>query len=93
MQRILLDRDIKPLSEFRANASTLLSQVQKTRRPLVITQHGKSVAVLMDVREYETLLEKVEVLQDIHLAESQLEEGQGVSHESAKKEVLKRIRG
>ena len=91
MQRILLDQDIKPLSEFRANASTLMLQVQKTKRPLVITQHGKSVAVLVDVREYEALLEKVEILQDIHLAESQLEEGRGVSHESAKKEVLKRI--
>ncbi len=91
MPRILLDQDIKPLSEFRANASSLLQQVQQTKRPLVITQHGKSAAVLMDVREYEALLEKVEILKDIHLAESQIKEGKGVSHEEAKNEILKRI--
>lgn len=80
MQRILLDQDIKPLSEFRANAAAFIKHVQTTKRPLVITTHGKSAAVLLDVVEYETLVEKSEVLQDIHTAERQLEEGKGLGH-------------
>jgi prevent-host-death family protein len=35
------------------------------KRPLVITQHGKDVAVLLDVHEYEALQEKIEILTDI----------------------------
>ena len=72
MKRISLDKDIKPLSEFRANASALIQQVKKTKRPLVITHHGRSVAVVIDVKEYEELLDKLEVLQDICLTESRL---------------------
>jgi antitoxin YefM len=92
MQRLLLDQDIKPLSEFRANAAAFIKQVQITKRPLVITTHGKSAAVLLDVAEYEALIEKSEVMQDIHTAERQLEEGKGLGHEEAKSRVLERLR-
>jgi prevent-host-death family protein len=88
MQRILLDQDIKPLSEFRANAAAFIKQVQATKRPMVITSHGKSAAVLLDVSEYEDLLERNEVLQDIHMAEQQLQEGKGISHKEAKNRIL-----
>ncbi|MGD0281279.1 MAG: type II toxin-antitoxin system Phd/YefM family antitoxin [Dissulfurispiraceae bacterium] len=92
MQRVLLDQDIKPLSEFRANAAAFIKQVQATKRPLVITTHGKSAAVLLDVVEYEALIEKSEVLQDIHAAEQQLKEGKGLGHKEAKSQVLERLR-
>lgn len=88
MLRILLDQDIKPLSEFRANAAAFIKQVQATKRPMVITSHGKSAAVLLDVAEYEDLLERNEVLQDIHMAEQQLQEGKGISHKEAKNRIL-----
>jgi antitoxin YefM len=72
MERIELDKDVKPISEFRANATSLIDQVNKTKRPLVITQHGKSSAVLLDVREYEALLDKVELLSDLAEAEEDI---------------------
>jgi prevent-host-death family protein len=65
MVRIKLDKDIMPISEFRANATSLIEQVNRTKRPLVITQHGKSSAILLDVSEYENLIETVELLKDI----------------------------
>ncbi len=92
MRRVLLDQDIKPLSEFRANAAAFIKQVQITKRPLVITTHGKSAAVLLDVAEYEALMEKSEIIQDIHTAERQLEEEKGLGHEEAKSRVLERLR-
>ncbi len=88
MMRLNLDEDIKPLSEFRANVTTCIRQTRKTRRPLVITHHGKSAAVLLGVSEYEELMQKMEVLEDIRLAESQLGQSKGVGHESALKSVL-----
>ncbi len=91
MQRIQLDKDIKPLSEFRSNIKSYLDHIQKTKRPLLITQNGKSSAVLMDVSEYEALLDKLELLKDIQLAKSQIEEGQGISDSVAKATILDRI--
>jgi prevent-host-death family protein len=45
--------------------ASFLKQVQETKRPLVITQHGKGAAVLLDVGEFEAMQEKLELLQDI----------------------------
>ena len=91
MRRAVLDQDVKPISEFLANAAALVQQVQRTRRPLVITQQGRSAAVLLDVSEYEKLLAKLELLQEIHTGEDQIDGGQGITHSAARKKALKRI--
>lgn len=88
MRRFIIDKDIQPLSTFRAKTSAMMRQVYNTKRPLILTQRGKSSAVVLDVGEYEKLLEKLEILQDIHLAEEQLKEGKGTSHEQALAQVL-----
>jgi antitoxin YefM len=92
MQRILLDEDVKPLSEFRANVASFIDKIRRTKRPLVITQRGKSAAIMMDVTEYEALLEKLELLSDIQVAESQVKQGTGLSHDDAKNKVLGNLR-
>jgi prevent-host-death family protein len=91
MQRLKIDQDIRPMSEFRTGIASFLKQIHDTKRPLVITQHGKGVAVLLDVGEYEAMQEKIELLQDIHTSISQLEDGIGIDHDAAKADVLKRI--
>ncbi|CAG20102.1 type II toxin-antitoxin system Phd/YefM family antitoxin [Photobacterium profundum] len=92
MRRIHLDQDIQPLSEFRAGVASFIRQINETRRPLVITQRGKGVAVVLDVAEYEAMQEKIELLEEIQSAESQLASGLGVSNEDARSQVLGRIK-
>ena len=65
MQRLILDQDIKPMSEFRAHTAACIQQVQTSKRPVVITQHGKSAAVLIDVSEFEAMSRRLELLEDI----------------------------
>ena len=91
MQRIRIDQDIRSMSEFRTGIASFLKQVHDTKRPLVITQHGKGAAVLLDVGEYETMQEKLELLKDIQISVSQLENGEGILHEEAKETILKRV--
>lgn len=90
MQRIQLDKDIKPLSEFRSKVANYLEQVRNTKRPLLITQNGKSSAVLMDVSEYESIMEKIELLQDIQVAKTQIDSGNGISSSKVKTTILDR---
>lgn len=80
------------MSEVRTGIASFLKKVHDTKRPLIITQHGKGVAVLLDVREYEAMQEKIELLQDIQASISQLEGGAGVENKDAKAAVLKRVR-
>lgn len=91
MQRLKIDQDIKPLSEVRTGIATFIKQVHDTKRPVIITQHGKSVAVLLDAHEYEVMQENIELLTDIQMSLSQLEKGAGISHKDAKGKVLKRV--
>jgi len=91
MQRLKIDQDIRPMSEFRTGIASFLKHIHETKRPLVITQHGKGVGVLLDVGEYEAMQEKIELLQDIQASIAQLESGTGIEHEAAKASVLKRV--
>jgi len=86
-----LINDIKPVSEFRANAAELIEQVRTTRRPLVLTQRGHSAAVVLDPSEYERMVEEIELLSDIHTAVKQIESGEGVTNLQAKAELRKRF--
>jgi antitoxin YefM len=88
MRHIRIDTDIQPLSEFRSKTAFFIKQVNEQRRPLVLTQHGKSIAVVLNVNDYESIIEKQELIDDIELAEYQIEQGQGINHEK----VLKKIR-
>ncbi|MBU4176779.1 MAG: type II toxin-antitoxin system Phd/YefM family antitoxin [Desulfurivibrionaceae bacterium] len=91
MQRLKIDQDIRSMSEFRTGIASFLKQVHDTKRPLIITQHGKGAAVLLDVGEYEAMQEKIELLQDIHTSISLLENGLGVPHNDAKEMVLQSL--
>jgi len=92
MRQPKLDSDIKPVSEFRANAAELLEHVRSTRRPLVLTQRGHSAAVLLDVADYAQLVEELELLRDVRTAVKQIESGQAISNREAKAELRRRFR-
>ena len=81
MSHIQLDQDIRSLSDFRANAASYIERVKSNRRPLVLTQHGKSSAVLIDVEEYQKLLDKIQLLEEISTARKELDNGEGISQE------------
>ncbi|MBI2264961.1 MAG: type II toxin-antitoxin system Phd/YefM family antitoxin [Armatimonadetes bacterium] len=91
MKRPRVDEDIRPMSELRTGIASFLKRIHDTKRPLIITQHGKGVAVLLDAGEYEALQERIEILQDIQTSLGQIETGHGIAHDRAKATVLKRI--
>ena len=69
---VRLSRDIRPLTEFRANAAGFVDQVRLTRKPVVLTQRGRGTAVPLDVDTFEKLLDELELLRDVLAAEEQV---------------------
>ena len=57
MKRLRIEQDVQPVSAFRANAAKLIEQVQSHKRALVLTQRGRSAAVVLDPGEYDRLIE------------------------------------
>jgi antitoxin YefM len=86
-----LSTDIRPVSEFRANAAELIERVRSSRRPLILTQRGRSAAVVLDVSEYERMTETIELLSDVRTALQQVEAGEAVSHRDAQTELRRRF--
>ena len=69
MSRLRPAQDVRPVTEFRANASAFLEQIRATKCAVILTQHGRSAAVLLDPAVYEDLLSEL-----AHLRESQATE-------------------
>ena len=91
MESIQLKEDIKPLSEVRANIAACIRTIRRTKRPLVVTQHGRGAAVIMDIAQYESLLDKIRLLKDIQTGMRQIDRGLGIDHDKAHQTILKRI--
>jgi prevent-host-death family protein len=70
--RIELDQDIQPLSEFRKNTAYFIDRIRNQKRAIVLTQHGKSAAVLVDVTEYQRMVNKIDLLEEFMAAEKQM---------------------
>lgn len=85
--RIELEQDIQPLSEFRKHAADFIDRIRDEKRSIVLTQHGKSAAVLVDVSEYQRMVEKLDLMEDLLEANRQIAEGETYTHEEAKKRI------
>ena len=82
MAKVPLDlgADIQPVSDFRANASAMLQQIRESGRPLVLTQRGRGAAVLLDIASYQSLIDELEELRDVHKGLADVAHGRVVEH-------------
>lgn len=88
MKQPALHRDIVPLSRFRAELAETVRRVRDGKRPVVVTQHGRSSVVVVDVDEYQALLDELELVRDILEAERELDAGGGMNAADARAAVL-----
>jgi antitoxin YefM len=91
MQKLKIDQDIRSMSEVRNAMASYIKQIHDTKRPVIITQHGKGVAVLLGANEFEAMQEKIDLLSDVQTALNQLSKGEGISHQKAKAKLLTRV--
>lgn len=71
--------DIHPISDWQGEAAELLAQVNRTHRPVILTENGTARAVLQDPQSYEQMRRALGWLQLIAQAEAELQAGQSLS--------------
>ncbi len=68
-------QDIRPISFVKANAATMLDQVNETHRPIIITQNGEAKAVLIDTESYDSMQNAIGILKLISMGEKDVKNG------------------
>ncbi len=90
VQRLKPTRDIQPVSEFRANAAKFIEQVRATKEPVILTQHGRGAAVLVDIESYEELIDELTIRRGIEQSIADERAGRVHAHEDVMKELRAR---
>ena len=50
-----ITEDIRSITDLKRNTNSVLEQIHKTKRPVVLTVNGKAEAVLLAAKEYEKI--------------------------------------
>jgi len=79
--------DIVPLSDMKVNPGRVVNQVDKTRRPVLLTNRGRGVAVVQSLKDYETETDERAFLRDIVQGLMDLEEGREMNLADVKKRL------
>ena len=77
------------VTTLKRQATRLLSEVERTREPMMITQHGLPSAYLVDVETWEKLQARMQLLEGIARGERAVEEGRVMSHAQARKRLAR----
>jgi prevent-host-death family protein len=72
------------VTTLKRQATELLSDLEKSKEPILITQHGLPSAYLVDVESYELLRDRMTLLEGIARGEMAIAEGRVVTHTEAK---------
>lgn len=92
MAKLKPSRDIQPVTEFRARAAQVIEQIQATGEPVILTQHGRSAAVLLDVDAYERMVDELALLRDVRQAETQVAAREVRSHATVAKKLRAQLK-
>lgn len=72
------------VTTLKRRATELLSDVERQKQPILITQHGLPSAYLVDVESYELMQQRMTVLEGIARGEQALAEGRVATHAQAR---------
>jgi prevent-host-death family protein len=77
------------VTTLKRKATDIIAGLQKDHDPILITQHGKPAAYLVDVDTYEELTRRISVLEGLALGEQAVRSGDTYTQVQAKKRMSK----
>jgi prevent-host-death family protein len=77
------------VTTLKRQATKILADLHKTKEPVLITEHGKPSAYLIDVEDYEFTQNRIKILEGIARGEKAVLEGRTHSESEAEKRMGK----
>lgn len=93
MARLKLSEDLRPLSDLKTQTSEVIQQAQESGRPVVLTRHGRGVAVVLSIQAFEDLqstAERLQLQRAIEDAEQEIAGGKWVEHSEVSEKLRRR---
>ena len=84
---INLVEDIKSISYVKTHTAEVMKQVGEKNNPIVITQNGEAKAVLMDVKQYQNIVNAVNLMKILSIGEKDLKNGRIYTHEELQRKI------
>jgi prevent-host-death family protein len=75
------------VTTLKRQARKLLSEIERDRQPILITQHRGPSAYLVDAATFQALQRKMSLLESIAVGERAVDEGRTLSHAEAKRRM------
>ncbi len=86
-----MKEDIRPVTYLKSKTADLLTQVNTTHRPVVITQNGEARAVLQDPESYEQMRRAVGLLKLVAQGETDVQAGRTLTADEVFADLRKRL--
>jgi len=87
-----IKQDIRPVTYLKSQAANLLAQINRTRRPVVITQNGEPKGILQDPGSYEKMRNALGILKLLAQGEDDIRSGRVVSQDQVFKKLRKKLK-
>ena len=80
---------VELVTTLKRQATRILSELHISKEPVLITEHGRPSAYLVDVKDYEFMQQRLEILEGIARGEKAIAEGRTFSQDQAKEKMSK----
>jgi prevent-host-death family protein len=80
------------VTTLKRKATEIIAEIEADRDPVLITQHGRPAAYLVDVETYEDTQRRLAILEGIARGERAIEEGRVVSRAEARRRMARWLR-
>ena len=80
---------VELVTTLKRQATRILSELHKSKEPVLITEHGKPSAYLVDVDHYEIMQNRMSILEGLARGETAIQEGRTFSQTQAREKMSK----
>ena len=77
------------VTTLKRQATRVLAELHESKEPILITEHGKPSAYLLDVADYEHMVNRMRILEGIARGEQAIRDGRICSNDEAKEKFSK----
>ena len=86
-QAVKFSEDVVPLGDMKVNPGKVVRRVDETRRPVLLTNHGRGVAVVQSLAQFESAQEEREFMRAVVAGLADIDAGRVVPLSDVKREL------
>ncbi|RUO47644.1 type II toxin-antitoxin system Phd/YefM family antitoxin [Pseudidiomarina aquimaris] len=78
---------VELVTQLKRQATAIIAELQRSKEPVLITEHGKPAAYLVDVEEYQAIQRRLDLLDALAQGERAIADDRVVNQEKAKERL------